>query len=213
MNKLKQRSAFKFSNDNEVHEDTQVLDEQEQEEVIEALRSEHASSSRHYYKFLQGCLSFTILLQCWFFVSPRLGTPVHVFIPNVKTPLPNLIPFATWFTLLNIIMLLNLMLHLPKDMSFPRLLHSILSSLMSWLPLHIQELAGRHVPFPITWTAGLFISPAIIAMFTVTDIPQILWWSLPNIVLGIVVLVTSWIKQTSLDMERLEKMKYEAKGA
>jgi hypothetical protein len=110
-------------------------------------------------------------------------------------------------------MLLNLTLHLPKDMSFPRLLHSILSSLMPWLPLHIQELADRHVPFPISWTASLFISPTVVAVFTVADFPQILWWSLPNVVLGIVVLVTSWIKQTGLDMERLEKMRYEAKGA
>ena len=83
MNKLRQRIPFKFSSNDEEDEDTWVLDEQgnftlcddpymifmqiwiitvEQEEVIEALRRDHTLSSQRYYKFLQGCLSFTILL-------------------------------------------------------------------------------------------------------------------------------------------------------
>ena len=84
---------------------------------------------------------------------------------------------------------------------------------MSRMPMHIQEVARPYIPFPIMWAAGLSISPLLIAMFTVTDIPQILWWSLPDIVVGIVVLVRFWIEETYLDMERLEKMKYAAKGA
>jgi hypothetical protein len=34
----------------------------EQEGVVETLRREHALSSQHHYKFLQGSLTFTILL-------------------------------------------------------------------------------------------------------------------------------------------------------
>lgn len=145
-------------------------------------------------------------------MSVRPVTPVHVLFP-VKKPSPSLIPFANWFALLNIIMLLNVMLHLPKDLSFPRVLHSVLNSLMSRLPIHIQEATRPHIPLPVTLTACLCTFPLSVAVSTVRDIPQILWWSLPDIVILTVVLVRSWIKGTNLDMEGLEKMKYEAKGA
>ncbi|KAF8577044.1 hypothetical protein K439DRAFT_587503 [Ramaria rubella] len=137
---LRQRVPFRFSADNEENDEV-VLDEQEQEEIIETLRNENTSFNQHYYKFLQGCLSFTIIFNCWFLVSQRQITPIHIFFPNVKTPLPDLIPFATLFTLLNIMVLLNVMLHLPEELSFPRLLHRVISNLITNIPLalDIQE--------------------------------------------------------------------------
>lgn len=158
-------------------------------------------------------MQFFCLRHCWFFISSHPATPVHVFFPKAKKPLPDLIPFATWFTLLNIITLLNVLMHLPKDLSSSQLLHSVINSLTSWFPKPIQKAARPHIPFPILWAAVLSIFPPLIALFTVTDIPQILWWCLADIVMGIVVLVRSWIQETNSDMARLEKMKYVAKGA
>jgi hypothetical protein len=151
--------------------------------------------------------------QVWYLLSPRQVTPMHVFFPNPRTPLPRLIPFATSFTLLDILLLLNIVLHLPKNLSFPRLLYSTISKFIPRLPLHIQEMVRPHIPLPIGWTSAALCVPSLVSVMTFTDLPQILWWFSPLFIVGIVVLVMSWIREAETEMGRLENLKYEAKGA
>lgn len=138
---------------------------------------------------------------------------MHVFFPKAKTPFPSLIPFATFFTWLNILLLLNVVLHLPKQLSFPHLLHAIIAKFMPQLPLHFQVAIQVHIPLPIPWTCAALFVPPLVSLLSFTDAPQVLWWFSPLLNVGLFGLVTSWIRASETEVGQLENLKYEVKGA
>jgi len=138
---------------------------------------------------------------------------MHVFFPKAKTPFPSLIPFATFFTWFNLLLLLNVVLHLPKQLSFPRLLHAIISRSTPHLPLHVQEAIQSHIPLPIGWISAALFVPPLISLLTFTDAPQILWWFSPLFIVGLFGLVVAWTREIETEMGQLENLKYEMKGA
>lgn len=153
--------------------------------------------------------------QVIFMLLPRQITPISMFFPNHKTPRSPLIPLATFWTLFDTLILLNLVYRLPKDLSFPRLLrYWILRSTDSLkIPHHTRQALHRHLPLSEMQSGLLLCIPPTIAIVRIVDIPQILWWALPLFVFTSQMLVISWIKETEREMESLEKLKYEAKGA
>lgn len=213
MDTLRRRNPFK-STDDPLDED-RVLDEQEQDELIEKLHEENKRQNLKHYRFIQACLSYTIIFQVIFMLLPRQITPFYVFLPNHKTPRSPLMPLTTFWALFDTLVLLNLVYRLPQDLSFPRLLrYWILRSTNSLkIPYHTQQTLRRHLPLSETQSGLLLCIPPIIAIVCTVDIPQILWWILPLFVFASQMLVISWIKETEREMEGLEKLKYEAKGA
>jgi len=205
METLRRRIPFQTSEEGQ--EDDRILDEEEQEQVLEALHKENDLRTQQYYTFLQICIAITLFLQLLFLFSQR--TPLHILHPNLKTPAPPLIPLSTLFTMLNIVALLNSALYLPEDMVLPHAINQIKSRVFS----EAQEALSTSLPFPLMWGVLLSSLAPAISILGVKDVPQILWWAFPALVVGIAGLVISWIRDTKAELMSLEKLKYEAKGA
>jgi hypothetical protein len=109
----------------------------------------------------------------------------------------------------NILLLLNVALHLPPNLSFPRFLRAILAL----FPRHAQDRIFVSIPLSLKLTACLLCIPPLLAVLVTSDAAQIIWWSFPILIVGIFVLVLFWIAEVKQDIGKLEKMKYTAKGA
>lgn len=115
--------------------------------------------------------------------------------------------------MLNIVALLNSALYFPADMVLPHALLSVINQIKSRVSLEAQEALNTSLPFSLMWGVLLLSLAPAISILAVKDVPQILWWAFPALVVGIAGLVISWIRDTKAELMSLEKLKYEAKGA
>ncbi|KIJ54544.1 hypothetical protein M422DRAFT_24493 [Sphaerobolus stellatus SS14] len=213
MDTLRRRNPFKNTDAHDGEDTNLILDEQEQEEVLDDLRKQSTETAEDFYMFLQVFLGIFIFFQLWFLVSPREATPFHILHPYVKTPLPPLIPMSALFSLVALTVLLNVVLYLPEHLTLPRVIRSGIRQIVSCLPRNSQVLVNSFIPLSKIWSIGLLSIAPLLSIIFVADVPQIIWWLFPVLVMGTVVLSISWIEDTNVQIDRLEKMKYEAKGA
>lgn len=148
------------------------------------------------------CLSSLVALlfescrQFVFFVGSSSGsswTPLSPVLASTSYPSQPLIPFAQFWTLL------NLAHHIHTIVSIDAIRPTLHDPLFSW---------DQHRSWPIT-----AIPPALCLLLRPQDVAQCAWWSIPLLMAGLCIVVTKWNNDGRADVMRLETLKYEAKGA
>lgn len=138
-----------------------------------------------------------------FLLGHRSGsswTPLSPVLASATHPSQPLIPLAYLWTLLNIV----------------QHLHGIFimdSTLRSYIPhITLIDLKKQRL-WPVT------LIPLILVLLLRSwgsksaDIAQIAWWSISPVVAGLCYVVGRWVEDGRQDLDRLERLKYEAKGA
>ncbi|KAI0776572.1 hypothetical protein BD413DRAFT_223949 [Trametes elegans] len=200
MNAVRQRVPFRFSEDEE--QDNHVLDEQEQEEVIDRLRRESASSNAIYLIGLQAIIGLSVLLHAIYTLKSPKYSPLAILFPDSPVGAP--LPLGTPLALLQVLIHINLSLNvLPPTHPIRQAMRS------SALPPSFRP------PFPLPHPATL-LAPTLAPIYALllgqgwTDV---LWWSLTGLLTTIVVVTTKWMRDEEEELANLEKLRYTARGA
>ncbi|KAA1469861.1 hypothetical protein DENSPDRAFT_835533 [Dentipellis sp. KUC8613] len=189
MSSLRQRIPFNFNANADETEDTRILDEEEQDNLINHLRAQNEESNALYLRILRAALGLSCFLHFVFLASPTKDSPLTVFLPTyVSGPLP----FAIFFALLHIAVHFNLLL-----ISWPN-----------------RPLILRNVePFRyILMYATSAVAP-VLCIFLGLGFPNFLWWSMTPAIILLHDTVHRSILQGEESIAELEKLKYTAKGA
>ncbi|KDQ11052.1 hypothetical protein BOTBODRAFT_190014 [Botryobasidium botryosum FD-172 SS1] len=173
-----------------------VLDEQEQEEIIRNLRAESNKSTANHVFFLLSLLTLSLILQFIFLNksawSTQTATPLSIFFSEAPAPL---LGGAVLFTLVHISVLILDIGLLPPDPNLK----------IDTLPSFIH---------PLLPVRGLFLLLAPTISFLMRkDMAQTIWWALPAGVHSIVWLSSKWIEAEAQSLQKLEELRYNAKGA
>jgi len=180
-----------------------IMDEQEQEEVVELLRSQNEISNLENTRILQALLSCSLLLQLMFLIGHKNGsswTPISPILSSDARLRQPLIPTSRLWTLLNITQHIH-------DMMFS---DPHLQSLIPHTPL--VNLREQRI-----WAITLL--PLTLALILRTsgsqgpDTTQIVWWGIAPAMAGITSLIRQWIREGRQDLQQLTKLKYKSKGA
>ncbi|RDX53279.1 hypothetical protein OH76DRAFT_1399166 [Lentinus brumalis] len=196
---IRQRAPFQFSEDDDT--DVHILDEEEQEEVIEDLRKKNDDSNAVYLMGLQAVLALSLLLQLVYLFKPNKISPFAVLLPgSTSEPLP----LANGLTILQILIHINLSLNcLPPNHPYRKLVPR------STLP------GSLSIPLPLLHPVALAL-PVIapfLALALGRGLADLVWWAEPGILLAIVAVVKKWIADGEKDIMKLERLRYEARGA
>ncbi|TFY83376.1 hypothetical protein EWM64_g640 [Hericium alpestre] len=188
MTSLRQRIPFNFSNDSD-GEDTHILDEQEQEELIQRLRAQNYDSNELYLRILSIAVALSCFLHLIYLANPDKGSPLAVLLTPRIPAAP--LPLANAFALLHAAIHLNLMM-----MSYP----------------------GRPVSNDIQPLPYLVVYPAaavapVLCLFLGLGLANIAWWGVALVIVVLHDAVHRWILQGEESIAQLEKLKYKAKGA
>ncbi|PCH40055.1 hypothetical protein WOLCODRAFT_162055, partial [Wolfiporia cocos MD-104 SS10] len=110
---LRQRIPFRFSGDDNTDDadDTRILDEQEQEEVIAHLRAQSHASAQRDARLVQAVLALSCLLHIMFLLDQTHTSPLYVLL-TAHTPPATSIPLAAPLTLLHVLLHVLLFLRL-----------------------------------------------------------------------------------------------------
>ncbi|KAH6912608.1 hypothetical protein BKA70DRAFT_1422182 [Coprinopsis sp. MPI-PUGE-AT-0042] len=100
MESLRRRVPFK--QDDDEGNETRILDEQEQEQVVEDLRSRNDSSNAQYRLWLQGLLAISALLQLIYLFNPSKDSPLLTLFPP-SGPASSPVPLSTLLTLISLV--------------------------------------------------------------------------------------------------------------
>ncbi|KAG9097090.1 hypothetical protein FRC06_007977 [Ceratobasidium sp. 370] len=192
---VRQRKAFAFSEDGEIIEDeSRVLDEQEQEEIIDELRQAAKRSNDNMTMAITGMLVLGIVSQLYFLSTMLRGsqlTPLSPLLDTILEPRP-LIPFASILTILHIgILALDIISLLPA-----------LSNLQKSIPTDFSRYA------PLTTC----LAPAL-AILSGRDVAQLAWWCVPAEITALVWVSRGWMAGAAEDIMELEQLRYDSKGA
>ncbi|KAI0770278.1 hypothetical protein C8Q74DRAFT_1274495 [Fomes fomentarius] len=197
---VRQRVPFRFSEEDQL--DGHVLDEQEQEEVLVRLRQESEGSNTVYRIGLQILYGLSLLVHLVFLFSSTKVSPLVALFPGSSS---EAIPFPTGFTVLQLLIHLNLSLVvLPQN-------HNIRQILF----LHPDLPYSLALPLPLSHPIAITLptlAPAT-ALVLGRGRADILWWTVPGVLMGITALILKWIKDEEKDLQGLEKLRYTARGA
>ena len=185
MESLRRRIPFK--QDDESHED-RVLDEQEQEAVVEALRSSNASSNAQYRVLLQILLATSALLQLVCLFSSSNASPLFSVFPDASQDMTP-IPLATCATILSLI-------------AHGRLFMFFQPSLVPANPS--TAFIVLHICSAIAPTTALLLSKP----WQTTG-----WWCTTSIIVLIIQVGLDAIESGERSLAELESMMYQAPGA
>ncbi|KAI0057815.1 hypothetical protein BV25DRAFT_1830733 [Artomyces pyxidatus] len=179
---LRQRIPFTLESNEE--SETVILDEQEQEEVIENLRTQEDASNRQFRIIVRGIVGSSLCIHLWYLV--RRINPFNAFF----TPVPP-IPAAALFALIHIAVHANLLLLSWPTRSFMQditpLSYPTLYAISGVAPL-ISFLAGRGAA-------------------------NVLWWSFALGALAFHHAVQLSISRGQAEIAQLETLRYNARGA
>lgn len=138
-----------------------------------------------------------------FFLGHRDGsswTPVSPVLASATHPSQPLIPLAYLWTLLNILQ------HIHDIFMMDPALRSYIPHI-SFVDLKKQRLwPTTLIPLVLVFMLRSWGSKG-------ADVAQIAWWSISPVVAGLCYVVEKWVEDGRQDLDRLEKLKYEAKGA
>lgn len=127
-------------------------------------------------------------------------TPISPIFPSNVKPSPPLIPISHLWVLLNV------MQHI-HDIVFS---DPYLTSLLPHTPF--VDLREQRI-----WATTLV--PLVLTLILRSsgpngpDIAQIIWWSIAPMMAGLTTLIRKWIKDGRQDLQKLEELKYDSKGA
>ncbi|OCH91221.1 hypothetical protein OBBRIDRAFT_729148 [Obba rivulosa] len=196
---LRQRIPFRFA-ENEEAEDDRVLDEQEQEELIDRLRSQDATANQLYLQLLRVPLALSCALHIIFLFKDPKESPLYALFP-AQTPIPS-IPRSPLFALLNVLLQLNLVLH-----TFPP---------QHPLFLYISRLEPPFsLPLPFSHPVAL-VTPAVaptLSLLLRRSWLDFAWWCMALVMTMLVYTVQVWIRSSDEQIRELEGMRYRAPGA
>ncbi|KDQ62335.1 hypothetical protein JAAARDRAFT_122292 [Jaapia argillacea MUCL 33604] len=197
MESLRKRVPFKLSSDSsgDNFEETRILDEQEQEEIIEELKREISKSSSQYTSALVLVVGLSCLLQ---FISLLKPPTEHPFVPIFSSDIAEpAIPGARPFTVLHILIHANLLLSLLFD--------------QNW----VKDLELGQFRLPTSYTHMLLASAIapILSVILGKTWATTGWWSVTILVSLLVQTVQGWLEAGNENIVELEKMRYVARGA
>jgi hypothetical protein len=145
----------------------------------------------------------------------ELGSHSHVlylFSPSGSDPISNIfdtttgsrpLPFATTFTFLHLLLFVNLNQHfLPPHLTIKNWLYSMSrSDLAAWIPLSYKQ------------TVAIAVVAPVLSLIAWRSASCSLWWSLAGLVTGLCWVIERWNQEGERQVQELEGLKYEAKGA
>ncbi|KAG1809016.1 hypothetical protein EV424DRAFT_1328544 [Suillus variegatus] len=191
MNALRRRNPFKYSSEPSGSHDTYILDEQEQSELIDDIKSLNATSNNQNRIALQITLALSFLLHI-IYISSDYNSPLVVIFPPAGRPESPLY-LSPVLTLLAIILHANAAL-LARSRNL--------------------VLAKRQItPLPYSVAFGLSaVSPAI-SVLSGKMWQTTAWWCTAAFLTWIVRASNNWIMQEQQSISELERMKYISAGA
>ncbi|KAG2153099.1 uncharacterized protein EDB93DRAFT_1136602 [Suillus bovinus] len=191
MDALRRRNPFKYSSEPSESHDTHILDEQEQSELIDNLKSMNAASNSQNRIALQITIALSFLLHVVFIFSDYNSPLVIVFPPAGGPESP--LYLSPVLTLLAIILHANAAL-----LTHPRNL----------------VLAKRRIkPLPYSVAFGLSAISPTISVLSQKTWQTTGWWCTAASVIWIVHASNKWIVQGQESISELERMKYISAGA
>ncbi|TFY70657.1 hypothetical protein EVG20_g2343 [Dentipellis fragilis] len=189
MSSLRQRIPFSSSADEDETEDTRILDEEEQDDLINGLRVQNEESNALYLRILRITLGLSCLLHLVFLASPTKDSPLTIFWPtHASQPLP----LTAFFALLHVAVHFNLLL-----ISWPN------------RPLILRNI--KPLQYILMYPASA-VAP-VLCIFLGLGLPNFMWWSMTPTIILLHDTVHRWILQGEESIAELEKLKYTAKGA
>ncbi|KAG2134367.1 hypothetical protein BD769DRAFT_1353411 [Suillus cothurnatus] len=190
MDALRRRNPFKYSELSE-SQDTHILDEQEQSELIDNIKSMNATSNNQNRIALQITLALSFLLHIIYIFSDYNSPLIVVFPPTGGPESP--LYLSPVLTLLAIILHANAAL-----LTHPRKL----------------VLARRRItPFPYSIAFGLSAISPTISVLSGKTWQTTAWWCTAAFLTWIVHASNKWIVQEQESIYELERMKYISAGA
>ncbi|EJC98448.1 uncharacterized protein FOMMEDRAFT_161821 [Fomitiporia mediterranea MF3/22] len=185
MESLRKRVPFKSDTEGDTGEDTRILDEQEQDELIAEFRGKAESMDKRIYRQAQIYTGISCLLHTIFFFRPSLLD---------ETP----IMFARLFALVNVLVHVNLLLLLTPSLDTP-----------------VHQLAKETPHLPLSPIRTLCVAGAapIFSLISRRGWQQTSWWSVAFVITLLVWVMQQSIQENKASLENLEKLKYDAKGA
>lgn len=144
----------------------------------------------------------TLHSQLVFLFSSSKVSPLVALFPGSSS---EAIPFTTGFTVLQLLIHINLSLVvLPQN-------HNIRQTLLSKFDLPYSLALPLPLSNPIA-IALPTLAPAT-ALVLGRGRADVLWWTVPGVLMGITALILGWIKDEERDLQELEKLRYTARGA
>ncbi|EPQ54425.1 hypothetical protein GLOTRDRAFT_111256 [Gloeophyllum trabeum ATCC 11539] len=205
------RKRLPFASGDLTEDDGHVLDDQEQDELIKDLRRRNIQQMHDYtigLRFLVG-LSYILHAISLFSSYP---TPLHALLTSAQTPLPRPLPLFPFFTLNSILIHLTLFVHLTPSMNLISPTRTL-----SFLPMPFSVFIPQILYRPHKILAIASLPPILLALVCKlagrSDWTSLGWWCNPLVLVGIVKVVEGWIGDAEEDVKRLERMKYNYRGA
>ncbi|KAG0700143.1 hypothetical protein DFH29DRAFT_648450 [Suillus ampliporus] len=191
MDALRRRNPFKYSSEYSESDDTHIMDEQEQSEIIDNLKSRNATSNSHNHTTLQIMLALSFLLHVIYIFSDY-DSPLVVIFPPAGRPEPPLY-LSPALTLLAI------------------LLHA--NAALFTLPRNFVLARRRITPLPYNVAFGLAAISPTISVLSGKTWQTTVWWCTAALLTWIVHAANRWILLEQESIYELERMKYIAAGA
>ncbi|KAG8936294.1 hypothetical protein FRC02_003231 [Tulasnella sp. 418] len=231
---IRQRLGFKDEPEDDLlnEEEQRILDEQEQEEIIRRIRETSAKADYVHLQSLRMILVVSATLQLVFFLTQWSWPPNSPY--PAPTPLAGLfnssrgsplIPCAIIFTLTTLTLHVLDFLALgnpttsPSQSNQPRLLSSNVINIPIQIPSSLfissqsrTPLSSATLHIDIPRPALHILAPAL-SLLLRRDFPQTIWWALPGLLTGFIMLAQRWMNETTENMDRLERLRYDSKGA
>ncbi|TFK52639.1 hypothetical protein OE88DRAFT_1658001 [Heliocybe sulcata] len=208
MSSIRRRLPFAFADSQE--DDGHVLDDQEQDELIKDLRLRNRQQMHDYtigLRFLVG-LSYLLHVISLFSAFP---TPLHALLTSSQT-LPPPLPLFLFFTLVSVLIHVTLFVHLTPSMNLISPTRTLTFLPMPFSVFIPQILFRPHKILAIVSSPAITLA-GICKLAGYSDWTTVGWWCSPLVLVGVVKVVERWFGDAEMDVKRLERMKYNFRGA
>ncbi|KAL0961094.1 hypothetical protein HGRIS_006076 [Hohenbuehelia grisea] len=200
MENIRQRLPFKFSDSEDNTTPSEILDEQEQDEVIQDLRRRNSSSNQHYGLAGLIILFLSFLLHVVFLFSSRKASPLLSILPSeIIDPDPPL-PLVSLFSLISLALHLNLAILLD-----PQRARSLLGGEFG------EQISLHYLSYQFSYAIAA-VAPTL-CLFLGRSWQTIVWWCFPIGLIYITQSLQQAIAQGHESIMALEAMRYRAPGA
>ncbi|KIP06203.1 hypothetical protein PHLGIDRAFT_128414 [Phlebiopsis gigantea 11061_1 CR5-6] len=198
---IRRREPFKFGNDPDaLDEQALVLDEQEQEEVIQNLKDKSEHHNTQYIILFQIVIGLSALLHVVFFFSPSKQSPLAAIFPTSGSEsTPRKLPLTTYFTITHMLLHVDLSLHLLPPSNRVR--------------SFIAGTTSNTIPGSYALLFSLLSVAPLVALFMRLSWVDIAWWSTALLLTWFIHGGQRWMRDEEEALQKLETLRYDAKGA
>ncbi|KAG1751130.1 hypothetical protein EDB19DRAFT_1628555 [Suillus lakei] len=191
MDALRRRNPFKYSSESSESHDTHILDEQEQSELIDNIKSLNATSNNQNRIALQITLALSFLLHIIYIFS-NYNSPLVIVFPPASRPEPPL--------------------YLNPVLTFLAMILHANAALLTH-PRNFILAKRRITPLPYSVAFGLSAISPTISVLSGKTWQTTAWWCTAAFLIWIVHVSNKWIVQEQESVSELERMKYISAGA